>query len=81
MGSVLEIVRAAEHLAPEDFLKLRTELDRVEEKLWNRELRQVSAKHSKEGSSAESVGEKAGALPQAPGFSRHGSGVQRGAGE
>ena len=48
MGSILEIVRAAEHLAPEDFLKLRTELDQVEEKLWNRELRRVSAKHSKE---------------------------------
>jgi GYF domain 2 len=32
------------------------------------------------GSSAESVGEQTGALPQAPGFSRHGSGVQRGGG-
>lgn len=47
MSTVLEIVRAAEHLGPDDFLKLRAELDRVEEKLWDRELRRVSAKQRK----------------------------------
>src|SRR5262245_21752509 len=47
MGTVVEIVRAAERLDAEDFLKLRTALDRVEEKLWARELGRVGAKHRK----------------------------------
>jgi hypothetical protein len=47
MEAVVDIVRAAERLKPEDFLKLRTALDRVEEKLWDRELRRASAKHRK----------------------------------
>jgi hypothetical protein len=47
MGTVVEIVKAAERLDPEDFLKLRSALDRVEEKLWNRELGRVAAKHRK----------------------------------
>ena len=47
MGTVAEIVRAAEQLGPEDFLKLRTELDRVEEKHWDSELRRATAKHRK----------------------------------
>jgi len=43
-----EIIKAAESLAPEEFLKLRTGLDRVEENLWDRELGHVTAKHRKE---------------------------------
>jgi hypothetical protein len=47
MGTVAEIIRAAERLGPGDFLKLRTQLDRVEEKHWDRELRRATAKHRK----------------------------------
>ena len=35
----------AEGLDPEEFLKLRTALDHVEEQLWDQELDRVSAKH------------------------------------
>ncbi len=48
MSTVGEIIKAAESLAPEEFLKLRTGLDRVEENLWDRELGRVTAKHRKE---------------------------------
>jgi hypothetical protein len=48
MSTVAAIVKAAEGLGPEDFVKLRTALDRVEERLWDRELGQVTAKHRKE---------------------------------
>jgi len=47
MSTVAEIVKAAEGLDCEDFVRLRTALDRVEEKLWDRGLDQVSAKHRK----------------------------------
>jgi hypothetical protein len=47
MSTVAEIMKAVEGLDPDDFLKLRTELDRVEERLWNRELGRVTAKHRK----------------------------------
>jgi hypothetical protein len=47
MGTVVEIVRAAERLGTEDFLRLRNALDQVEERLWDRELRRVTAKHRK----------------------------------
>ena len=45
MSTVAEIVKAAEGLDPEEFLKLRTALDHVEEQLWDQELDRVSAKH------------------------------------
>jgi hypothetical protein len=48
MGTVVEIVRAAERLAPEDFLKLRNELDRIEERLWDKELSLATARRRKE---------------------------------
>jgi hypothetical protein len=48
MSSVAEIMKAVEQLAPEDFLKLRTALDRVEERLWDQELGRVTARHRKE---------------------------------
>jgi hypothetical protein len=47
MSPVAEIVKAAQCLGPEEFLKLRTALDRVEERLWDRELGRVTAKHRK----------------------------------
>ena len=37
MSTVAEIIKAAEELEPEELLKLRTALDRLEERLWNRE--------------------------------------------
>lgn len=48
MSTITEIVEAAERLRPEDFLKLRTALDRLEEKLWDLESGKVTAKHRKE---------------------------------
>jgi len=48
MSSIAEIIKAVERLGPEEFLMLRTALDRVEEGLWERELVQVTAKHRKE---------------------------------
>lgn len=47
MATVAEIIRAVQRLNPQDFLKLRSELDRVEEQLWDRELGRVTAKHRK----------------------------------
>ena len=47
MSTVAEILKAAQGLEPEDFLKLRTALDGVEERLWERELDRVTAKHRK----------------------------------
>jgi hypothetical protein len=47
MSTIAEIIKAVERLGPEQFLKLRTALDRVEERLWNRELGRVTAKHRK----------------------------------
>lgn len=48
MSTIAEIVKAAEQLGPDDFLKLRTALDRAEEKRWQQELGDVSARHRKE---------------------------------
>jgi hypothetical protein len=47
MANLAEIIRAAQRLEAEDFLKLRSALDRVEETLWDRELRRVSARQRK----------------------------------
>ena len=47
MSTVAEIIKAAEGLDTEEFLRLRTELDRVEERVWNRELGRVTAGHRK----------------------------------
>ena len=47
MSTVAEIIKVVEGLGPQEFLKLRTALDRVEEKLWAQELDRVSAKHRK----------------------------------
>ncbi len=48
MSSVAEIMKGVERLDPEDFLKLRSALDRAEERLWDRELGRVTAKHRRE---------------------------------
>jgi hypothetical protein len=45
MSIIAEIIKAAERLDPNDFLKLRTSLDRVEERLWNRELGRAGVRH------------------------------------
>ena len=47
MSTIREIIMAAQRLEPEDFLKLRTALDRVEERFWDKELGRVTAKHRK----------------------------------
>jgi hypothetical protein len=38
MTTLEEIVAAAKHLKPAEFVRLRKELDRVEQKLWSAEL-------------------------------------------
>jgi hypothetical protein len=47
MSTVADIIKAVERLAPEDFLTLRIALDRVEERLWDRELGRVTARNRK----------------------------------
>jgi hypothetical protein len=47
MSTVIEIIKAVERLKPEDFLKLRTALDQVEEKLWDLELSRATDRHRK----------------------------------
>jgi hypothetical protein len=47
MSGITEIMKAVQQLNPVEFLKLRTALDRVEEKLWDRELSRASARHRK----------------------------------
>ena len=47
MSTISDIMKAAEQLGAEDFLKLRTALDRFEEKLWERELSRATARHRK----------------------------------
>ena len=44
MSRVAKIVKEVEKLGLEDFLVLRNALDRVEEKLWLRELGRAAAK-------------------------------------
>jgi hypothetical protein len=48
MSTVAEIIKAAEGLGAKEFLELRTGLDRVEERLWQRELSRVTGKNRRE---------------------------------
>jgi hypothetical protein len=43
MSTVPEIVDAAAHLDPDQFAVLREELDRLEERVWEKELARTSA--------------------------------------
>ncbi len=47
MSTVADIMKAALRLDTDSFLKLRTALDRVEERLWARDSARVTAKHQK----------------------------------
>jgi hypothetical protein len=47
MSTLAEIIQAVERHGPEEFLKLRTALDRGEERLCDRELGRVTVKHRK----------------------------------
>jgi hypothetical protein len=42
MSTVPEIVDAAAHLDPDQFVHLREELDRLEERIWKAELARTS---------------------------------------
>ena len=48
MSTVAEIIKTAEGLDAKEFLELRTGLDRVEERLWQRELSRVTGKNRRE---------------------------------
>jgi hypothetical protein len=43
MSPVDEIVAAARRLKPDQFVKLRRRLDRIEQRLWQQELARTSA--------------------------------------
>jgi hypothetical protein len=47
MSTIAEIIKAAQRLGPEEFLKLRTALDRIEQRLWDKELGRATSKHRK----------------------------------
>jgi len=47
MSTISEIIKAVERLDPDDFLKLRTSLDRVEERLWDQELGRAGVRRRK----------------------------------
>ncbi|HVS39364.1 MAG TPA: hypothetical protein VMS17_27650 [Gemmataceae bacterium] len=48
MATVADLIKAAQGLGADDFLKLQTALERVEERLWDGELRRASARQRKE---------------------------------
>jgi hypothetical protein len=48
VSTVAEIIKAAKGLDAEEFLKLRTALDRMEERLWEQELDRATGRHRKE---------------------------------
>jgi hypothetical protein len=43
MSTVDEIVAAARQLSPVDFLRLRRKLDRLEQRVWDAELKRTTA--------------------------------------
>jgi len=47
MTPIEKIVKEVERLGASDFLKLRSALDKVEEKLWDRDLKRATAKYRK----------------------------------
>jgi hypothetical protein len=47
MSTLSEIIKAAERLDVDEFLQLRTALDRLEERHWNEELDRATARHRK----------------------------------
>ena len=47
MSTIAEIIKAAERLDPDELPKLRTSLDRVEERLWDLELGRAGVRHRK----------------------------------
>ena len=49
MATVGDIVTAAGQLNPDDFVLLRTELDRLEERFWDSELAQASSEMDQAG--------------------------------
>ncbi|MDY0167910.1 MAG: hypothetical protein RBS80_15285 [Thermoguttaceae bacterium] len=49
MTTVDEIVSAAGQLPPDEFILLRGELDRLEERLWNTELTEASERMERAG--------------------------------
>ena len=49
MKSIDEIVAAAEQLKPDQFLSLRKKLDKIESRLWDRELSRGAARMKKVG--------------------------------
>jgi hypothetical protein len=49
MKSLNEIVRAAKHLKPAEFVRLRKHLDRVERSLWASELSAATGELREEG--------------------------------
>jgi hypothetical protein len=55
MSTVSEIVDAASHLDPEQFVHLREELDRLEAARWEEELSRTSAEMDRANVSDEDI--------------------------
>ncbi len=55
MKTVDEIVAAAEKLRPDQLLRLRKKLDRLEERIWKAELNRVSDKLKKANITDEDI--------------------------
>jgi hypothetical protein len=57
MSTVQEIVTAASQLGPDDFVLLREELDRLEERLWKAELKRTTQELQQAGITDEMIDE------------------------
>jgi hypothetical protein len=55
MSSVKEIVSAIEKLSPEDFEKLQARMDRIAERIWQKEQKRMSAEFRKRGLTDEDI--------------------------
>jgi hypothetical protein len=49
MSSVKEIVSAIEQLSPEEFEKLQARIDRIAERIWQKEQERISAEFRRRG--------------------------------
>jgi hypothetical protein len=55
MPTVETILAAAEKLPPDEFVRLRKKLDRLEQKLWERESSKAAARVKRAGTNDEDI--------------------------
>jgi hypothetical protein len=49
MSSVKEILSAIDKLSPDEFVKLQARMDRIAERMWQKEHKRLSTKFQREG--------------------------------